>query len=475
MARATVSLEERRDRLLTQPVTRVLFALSWPMTLGLFSVIAINVTDTFYIGRLGGQELAAIGFCFPVIFGMSAMSIGMGNGGASVVSRAIGAGRQDQARYLIASTMIFVGIFAAIIGAVMLQISDSVFLALGARPELLTLINDFMTIWYIGLPTLVLPIVLNGLIRASGEAMVPSVLMILAAVINAAVSPLLIFGLLGCPEMGMKGAALATILARLVITVLALGWLLREKLVSFEAETFRSFIPCMQQVLRYGMPAFLAQLVAPMGNAVATRLLADAGPEVVAGFAVGARIEALALIPFFALQTGITPFIGQNVGARKDDRLQAAERNVWGFSLLWGTAGALILWCFGGSLAALFTTDPAIVASSDAYLEAIALGLWGSGLLIISIGIFNPLGYPNLAMAMNALRFLGLYAGLSLVAVHVLNAGADRAVFMSASLSYAITGLVAVAFVRALLRRPNRADLAAPSQPAPETVTASTR
>ncbi|MEO1658492.1 MAG: MATE family efflux transporter [Pseudomonadota bacterium] len=474
MARATVSLEERRDRILTEPVTRVLFALSWPMTLGLFSVIAINVTDTFYIGRLGAEELAAIGFCFPVIFGMSAIAIGMGNGGAAVVSRAIGAGRQDQARYLIASTMIFVGIFAAILGVIMLQVSDSVFLALGARPDLLPLINAFMTIWYIGLPTLVLPIVLNGLIRASGEAMVPSVLMVVAAIINAAVSPLLIFGLLGFPELGMKGAALATILARAIISILAVGWLLREKLIAFEAETLRSFLPCIHQVMRYGAPAFLAQLVSPIGSAVATRLLADAGPSVVAGFAVGARVEALALIPFFALQTGITPFIGQNVGARRDERLAKAERNVWGFSILWGVIGALILWSFGESLGFLFTDDPAIAASTDAYLEAIAFGLWAAGLLYVSIGIFNPLGYPNLALAMNALRFVGLYAGLSLVAVNGFGAAADQAVFTSAWVSLVLTGLVSAVLIHFLLRRPNRADLPS-ARPAPESVAASNR
>ncbi|MEO1040740.1 MAG: MATE family efflux transporter [Pseudomonadota bacterium] len=459
MARAVTSLDERRERILTEPVTRVLFALSWPMTLGLFSVIAINVTDTFYIGRLGAQELSAIGFCFPVIFGMSAIAIGMGNGGAAVVSRAIGSGQKEHAPYLVASTTIFVALFAVILGGLMLHISDSVFLALGAPPELLPLINAFMTIWYVGLPTLVLPIVVNGLIRASGEAMVPSVLMVVAAVINAAVSPLLIFGLIGFPELGMRGAALATIFARIVITVFAIGWLLRERLIAFEAETARSFLPCIRQVLRYGAPAFLAQLVSPIGSAVATRLLADAGPAVVAGFAVGARMEALAIIPFFALQTGITPFIGQNVGAGNDARVKEAERNVWGFSLLWGGIGALILWSFGESLGFLFTDDQAIAAACDAYLEAIAIGLWGAGLLIVSVGVFSPLGYPNLSLALSALRYIGLYAGLSLMAVHVMSVTAEGAVFTTVWLSYIAAGLVSAVFIHLLLRRPNRSDL----------------
>jgi putative MATE family efflux protein len=463
MARGSFDLGERRARILTQPVTRVLFDLSWPMSLGLFSVIAINVTDTFYIGRLGADELAAIGFCFPVIFGMSAIAIGMGNGGAAVVARAIGAGQEGQAKALIASTLLFVLMFAAVLAVIMLQVTDQVFLGLGAPEPLLFYINQFMTVWYWGLPFLVLPIVLNGLIRASGEAKVPSALMVLAAVINAVVSPFIIFGLLGFPELGMKGAALATVLARIIISAMAVRWLVREGLVSFTAETLKSFLPCTAQVLRYGAPAFLAQLAAPIASAVVTRLLSVQGPDVVAGFAVGARIESLALIPFFALQTGVTPFIGQNAGAGERTRLRGAERDVWLFALLWGGLGAFVLYAFGGTIGGLFTANPEIEAVSDRYLEAIALGLWGAGLLTASIGVFNPLGYPNVAMAVNAFRFVGLYAGLSAVFVLVLGWDAERAVFNAAWLSFVLSGLFAAALMRGLLGRPNLKDLARPA------------
>ncbi|MEM1379286.1 MAG: MATE family efflux transporter [Pseudomonadota bacterium] len=446
---------------MTEPVTKVLFDLSWPMTLGLFSVIAINVTDTFYIGRLGGDELAAIGFCFPVIFGMSAIAIGMSNGGASVVSRAIGAGNEQQAQALITATLLFTVMFALVIAVIMVRVSDIVFLALGAPRELLFYINQFMTVWYWGLPLLVTPIVLNGLMRSTGESNIPSALMVLAAFINAAISPFIIFGLLGLPKLGMAGAAYATITARAVIVALALGWLIRSNLLTVSAALFRTFLPCILQVLRYGAPAFFAQLVAPIGTAVTTRLIASAGPDAVAGFAVGARIEALALIPFFALQTGITPFIGQNVGAAKDQRLRGAERDVWRFALLWGAVGAIILFCAGGSLASAFTRDAAIAAISDRYLEAIAYGLWGAGLLIVGIGIFNPLGYPNLAFGANALRYVGFYAGLSLFGVGVMGWRPDQAVFAAAALSFILSGLISALFFNRLLGKPNRKDLAA--------------
>lgn len=429
------------------------------MTLGLFSVIAVNVTDTFYIGKLGGTELAAVGFCFPIIFGLSAISIGMANGGASIVSRAIGAGRDTQARELISSALLFVFLVAVVLTLIMFQISDQAFLLLGAPPELLPTINQFMHIWYLGLPLLVAPIVLNGLIRAAGEAKVPSGLMVLAAVINAVISPFLIFGLLGMPELGMRGAAIATIIARFVISAMAVHWLLRSGLLMLSGQAFQRFIPCTAQVLKYGAPAFFAQLSSPIAMATVTKLLSAAGPATVAGFAVGARIEALALIPFFALQTGITPFIGQNVGGEADGRLRQSERAVWFFCALWGGISGLILFTCGESLAALFTDTAAISATSDAYLEAISFGMWGAGLVAVAIGIFSPLGYPNLSMAANALRYVVFYAGGAFLAVSVFGIGAEQAVFWSSAGSYAVAGIIAAFGVRVLLTRPNRKDL----------------
>jgi Na+-driven multidrug efflux pump len=288
--------------------------------------------------------------------------------------------------------------------------------------------------------------------------------MVLAAIINAVSSPFIIFGLFGAPALGMTGAALSTVLARFIIVVLAIWWLRRAGLFTLESRLLKDFLPCIRQVLRYGAPAFAAQLVAPVGGAIVTRLLADAGPEAVAGFAVGSRIESLALIPFFALQTGVTPFVGQNVGASKDARLTHAEMSYWGFAALWGTAAAILLVSFGEDLGFLFTDTPAIAAITDHYLEAIALGLWGAGLLTVAIGFLNPLGYPNIALTLNALRYLALYAGFAVLLVLGLGDAPVESVFRAAWSSYAGAGLVAALCVHILLKRPNRKDLT-PAQP----------
>ena len=451
--------EERRERLLTGPVAPVLFSLSWPVTVGLFAVIAINVTDTFYIGRLGPDQLTAIGYCFPVIFGLAAVSIGMGNGASAVVSRALGAGEDARARMLTTNTGLFVFGAAVLLAALMLAVSDAVFTRLLGVPEALMVhVRSYMTVWYLGLPLLILPIVLNRLVRASGESLVPSVLMIAAAIINAAASPLLVFGMFGLPELGMAGAAWATILARGIVAALAVAYLARQELIALEWSALRGFGGCVREVMSYGGPAFLAQLASPIGTGIVTRLLSDQGPETVGAFAVGARMEALALIPFFATQSGVAPLIGQNVGAGRIDRLRRTERALGAFAVGWGVLVGAALFAFGEDLGGLFTRDPAIAALTDHYLEVTAWGYVGAGLLFLAIGVFNPLGYPNLAMGLNVTRYLLLYAGLAALAA----SGAlpwfsgTTGIFAAAPVSFTVAGVLSGGLVHALLDRPKR-------------------
>lgn len=461
--------ERRRARLLEGPVPAVLFQLSWPLTLGLFAVVAINVTDTFYVGQLGADQLAAIGYCFPVIFGMSAIAIGVGNGATSVVARALGAGEERRARMLTSNASIFVTGFAVVLSGLMFWLSDEVFGALGAPERLMVHVSSYMNVWYAGLPLLILPIVLNGLVRAAGEAVVPSVLMVMAAVINAALSPVLVFGLLGAPGMGMAGAAWATIAARGIITVLALAYLFRQDLIEVSRESLRGFATCVRDVMGYGLPAFLAQLIAPVSGALIVRFLSADGPDTVAAYAVGARIESLAIIPFYAFQSGISPFVGQNVGAGRFGRLRRAQASVLIFALAWGAFAGLVLLAFGGAIGSAFTDDPAVSALTDLYLGLVAFGIPCAGLLIVSVGVFNPLGYPNLAMALNWLRYLVLFVGIAFLATTGLfPVTGTIGVFAAAPISYGLSGLIAFALIHRLIEKPRRTEASkAPAAAAP--------
>ncbi|WP_306251422.1 MATE family efflux transporter [Parvularcula sp. IMCC14364] len=401
-------------KLTTGPVGRTLWQNSWPMSMGLISVIAFNIVDTFYIGQLGADQLAAMGFCFPVIFIMGSMAIGLGNGSLSILSRAIGEGRPDRARRLVTNTMVLVSLLSFVLTGFMYIFSDEIFSLLRTPDHLMPYVDQYMDVWYAGLWFLITPVAANYLIRANGEAIASSVLMLGAAAINAVLSPLLVFGLLGFPEMGISGAALATIIARGTIAVSAIYYLgFRHNMMEVSLRAVQVLPRHIQEIMRFAVPAALAQMVTPLATALIVILLAGYGQDAVAGFTVGARIETLSLVPFFAFQVGISPFIGQNVGANLPDRLAQAENWIWKFALFWGVISAVLLISFGGALGSLFTDDPEIIALTDQYLFIVSFGYIFAGVFHLSIGVLNPLGFPNLGAGLSFFRYIVLYAGLA--------------------------------------------------------------
>ncbi|WP_370339312.1 MATE family efflux transporter [Parvularcula marina] len=464
-ARAAARTRLRRQRLLAGPVGRVLFALSWPVSLGLFSVIAFNIVDTLYIGRLGPDQLAAIGYCFPVIFSMSAVSIGMANGATSVVSRSLGRGDADRARIRTTDTIIFTGILSLLMTGGMFLIDETVFGWLGTPQRLMPFVHQYMNVWFLGLPFLMMPIVLNGLIRATGDAIFPSSLMIMAAAINAVISPFLVFGIWGAPDLGMAGAAWATIMARGVVFICSFVYLQREKLVEFTGHDFGIFRSSVAEITRFGAPAFFAQLVSPLSAAIGVRLLTLSSTDAVAAYTVGTRIESLMLVPFMALSSGIGPFTGQNIGAGKPHRLRSAQIKALIFSLGWGLVVFAILTAFGSQLAGLFSKEASIVGLADHYLSFIALGVWGAGFLHVSVGVANPLGYPNLGMTLSIIRHLLLFAGLSLVLILGFGTDPFQTVIMAGPAAYIVAGLFAALMTRRLIVREEAAMARSASAP----------
>ncbi|MFQ5562205.1 MAG: MATE family efflux transporter [Parvularculaceae bacterium] len=442
---------KRGPRLTNRPVGVTLWTLAWPTTIGLFSVLAFNIIDTLYIGRLGAIELAAIGFCFPVILTLGSVAFGLSAGATAVMSQTIGAG--DEAGLRRTATNALVLIIAVTLGFAALGLAtiDPLFTLLGAEPGVIAHIRRYMTVYYAGLPVVLSPIILQGFMRATGETLIPSAVMVAGAATNAMVSPLLIFGLLGFPRLEIAGAAWGTLAARSTMT--AAAFLLvhfREHLFDFRVSVLKAFWPSVKGVLAIGVPAVATQVITPLSSAVLTRLLSGWGQDVVAAFAVGARLEALFLIPFWALQGGVAPFVGQNYGAGRHDRLKETERWIWRFALGWGATALVAALLIGRIMTGFFTRDPAIAAMSAHYFAYATAGFFGAGLMLASASVFNSLSRPTIATGVVALRFIGFYIPLGIVFSRM---NGPEGVFAATSISYLAAGIVGAFMVRRTLAR----------------------
>jgi len=397
--------------MLAGPVGETLTRLALPMAIGMAAIMLFTIVDTLFVGQLGAKPLAAMSFCFPVTFVVLSITMGLGLGTTSVIARAIGEGDRAKVRRLTTHALLLAGAVVSVVVAAGHVSIDLVFGALGAKGETLALIHEYMEIWYWGVGFLVVPMVGNSAIRATGDTKSPSIIMIVAGVANAILDPLLIFGIGPFPALGLQGAALATAISW-TLTFAAACWLLavREKMIE---PSLTGLWSSWRQILHVGLPAAGTNLLIPLSAAILTRLVATYGEHAVAGYGVGTRVESLALIGINALSSAMTPFVGQNFGAHQCDRVRDAVRFSLRASLMWGGGVAALLFLAAGPLSGLFNDAETIVASSTAYMRIVpfSYGLVGIGMLMNTT--FIALGRPAQASTLIIVRLFVLAVPLA--------------------------------------------------------------
>ncbi len=411
-----------------------------PMVIGLIVIITNSLVDAYFVSQLGSAPLAAVSYAFPVSFIVGAIAMGLGTGTASLASRLFGAGNQEKVRQIATHSMLLgliAGLCVVIFGLLTLE---EVFSLLGADEQTMPFVKDYMEIYYWGGIFLVIPMIGNAVLRAGGDAKTPSVLMASTAVINAVLDPILIFGWFGFPALGIKGAALAGVLANVVFLIASLSILIfRENLIQFRKNTVAAILHSWNQILHVGLPAIASNLIAPMSTALVTSLISSFGQSAVAAFGLASRLEAFIIIIFMALGGAIAPFVGQNFGAQKFDRLKQGFVFCVAFSFIYA------LFCIGffilsvDTLLGFFTTDPEVIKTAKIQLLYCPWGYGFLGLAVIANGSFNAVGKPMPAMTISIGRTLLVYVPL---AYWLASSMGIRGVFIAQVLANLLAGIV---------------------------------
>lgn len=435
---------------LTQgPVTSTLARLAMPMVLGIAAVVLFNVVDTFWIGRLGADALAAISFTLPVSFVVMNVTMGLGVGATSVIARAIGNGDPARVRRLTTHALILANVVVLGVALLGLATIDPLFRALGASEALLPLIRQYMEPWYLGVGFLVIPMVGNSAIRATGDTRTPSLVMILAGGVNVVLDPVLIFGWGSIPALGMQGAAFASVLSWIGAFGTALYILGRRlRLLEGRRPRLAELWVSWREILYIGVPAAGTQLLVPVSTGILTRMVAAYGETAVAAFGVANRLESLAMITLFALSSAIAPFAAQNYGARRTDRVRVALRTAVKFALAWGALAAVVLAALASTLGGLFNEDPRVVETIAFYLVTVPIsyGLLGSALVANSI--FNAVNKPMWSAFLVVVRLLVLAVPLAVLGSYLFGL---RGLFAGICVGNTVVGLLAAGLVRRFL------------------------
>ena len=383
------------------------------MLLGFVSIMSANLIETIYIGRVGTEALAAISFTFPLLMMLQAVAMGLSIGASSVVARIMGKGDVKEAKLLNTHCVVLVLTLTSLIGFVVYFNLEGFFSVLGAENNVLSLAVDYMQIWLLALPFFSLAFVGMNLMRAMGDAVTPGYLMIIGSALHIVIAPFFIFGLLGLPEMGLKGAAISFAIAR-TLSFLSYCYVMviRDKLLVFE---MRGFLTSCLQISHVGVPAVASNLIAPVSMSVITRLLAGHGAVVVAGFGVASRIESMIQMIIFALSMSLAPFVGQNWGAGYVDRVKQALRLANWFALAWGLFAYVVLFLSANMLVALINDDAQVVQAAVHYLLVVPLGMGFLGVMLNSTATFNALGKPIPPLVISILQMIVVYIPLAIL------------------------------------------------------------
>lgn len=404
----------KRPDLLNDPIGPTLIRLAVPMFVGISAIILFNIVDTFWVGKLGPEALAAMSYTFPVVTVVMSLAMGVGIGTTAVVARALGHGDRDEVQRLSTHALILANSVVVVVALVGLATITPLFRALGADDATIELIRQYMVPWYLGVGLLVIPMVGNSAIRATGDTKTPSYVMLVAGLVNAVLDPCLIFGWGPFPALGLTGAALATIASYAGALIAGLYVLvIREKLLVFVLPKLAELRDSWRRILAIGAPAAATNLLAPVSAGILTRMVSEHGLDAVAAYGVGTRIEGLALVGVSALSTAVTPFVAQNLGAGQCERIRGAIQFVGRAALAWGVAIALLLGLASRPLAGIFSESEIVVASASMYLLFVPFSYGPLGLATLVGSAFNALGRPLKASAIVFVRLVVLAVPLA--------------------------------------------------------------
>jgi putative MATE family efflux protein len=421
------------------------------MLLGISTMMGQAFIDTWFIGQVGDRELAAYGFGFPILMIITSVAIGLGAGTSSVVARSIGSGDHSRTKRLATDSLILSFIITAIIALIGIFTIRPLFLLLGAPEDMIPMLEIFMTILYLGVPFVVVGMVGMATMRATGDTRLPSKMMIMGAILNVVLDPILIFGLGPIPALGLYGAAAAGLIARGTIFVASLYMLMyRLDMVSFKLPPLDEIKRSWVDILHVGLPAAGTNAIVPLGAAVVTAMIARFGPEAVAGFGVASRIESLMLVIYYAMSSIIGPFVGQNLTAGKESRIHLSLRQSAWFCIGSGIVIAAILALLSDFLPGLFSQNEDVKSVTRLFLLIAPISYGAYGVVMVMNASFNGLGKPMPGVVVSIMRIIVLYVPLAIAGMYFFGVAGIFAAYAIANFG---TGILAFIWAESIVRK----------------------
>lgn len=428
------------DDLTRDGLGRSLFRMTLPMLFGVLSLMSYQLVDSAFIGQLGVDPLAALGFTLPMQQLIIGAQVGLGIATTALLSRAMGAGDADRAQRMGGLVVIVGGGLILLVCALLWTLRAPLMNLLGAEPALLPLIRAYWIPWLISAWLGAMLYFGYSIARAHGNTRLPGLLMVTTSLLNIVLDPLYIFVL----GWGLPGAAWATITAFSLGILCLYPPLLGRHWLRFDLRNLR-LVASLRSLSGMAVPAMLSQLAPPLSASLATALVAGFGATAVAAWGLGTRLEFFSIVVVLALTMSMPPMVGRFLGANDIPRIRALVSLAVRFIIVWQLAVSLLWLVLSGTLSSLLTQDAAVADTLRAYLLRVPLSFSGLGVCMLMVSVCNALGMPLRALSASVARLFVCYLPALWIGAW---AGGLTGLFTGAAIGNVVAGLMAWSLYR---------------------------
>ncbi|MFL6375634.1 MAG: MATE family efflux transporter [Pyrinomonadaceae bacterium] len=432
----------RRD-FTTSPIGISLFILSVPMIVEMFAESLFAIVDIFFVAHLGASAVAVVGLTESMMALVYAVAFGIAIGATATVARRIGEkdpkGAADSATHVI-----YMGVVVSLVMSVIGVLAAPAILdALGAEPDVIELGVPFMRVMLGGNAVVVFLFILNAIFRGAGDAAISMRVLWVANILNMILSPCLIFGVGFFPQLGVRGAAIGTTIGRGCGVLFAVWSLLKaEKRFEIHAANWRLDLRRLWSLARLSSTAVLQFLVSTASWSALVRVVAGFGSDAIAGYVIALRVVIFALLPSLGLSNAAATMVGQNLGAGKPERSEAAVWRAAFFNAGFYFVVGLVLLFGAGAIVSFFTREAAVLTYAQSALHIIAFGFVFYGFGMVMETAFNGAGDTWTPTYLNFFVFWVFEIPLAYLLAYRFEMG-PNGVFWAITLAFSLLAVVA--------------------------------
>lgn len=396
-----------KNKLAEMPIRPLLYTMAVPLMLSLLVQSLYNIVDSIFVARLSETALTAASLVYSIQFLMIAVGVGTAVGLNALLSRKIGEHKPEEACRA-ATTGLFLMIFTSLIFSMIgIFLSDTIATKLAADSELQELCKQYLSINLVYCWGIFLQPYAQRLLQAVGDTVLSMLSLIIGAVLNIILDPIMIFGLLGCSAMGVRGAAIATVIGQIAGAIAALLFnRFRNPIIHVRLKNYHFMWQDVADIYRVGLPTIIMQAIGSIMTFVVNRILLDVSATAVAFFGIYYKLQNFLMMPINGLGQAAIPIVGYNYGDKNYKRVQQTWKILLPTGAIIALCGTVIFWCFPGQLLQLFSASSEMLLLGIPALRIISISFVMSAITILCGYFSSGLGNGIINMVGAAIRQL---------------------------------------------------------------------